>query len=162
MSSAHHNNQAIAPAALVPTGPSRILQLGSFILPILKCAVCPACLSLLGGAFAGARLGVLGDEQLHEVIVAIALIADALVLGLAFRHHRAAGPLTVCGIGAMLVVAGHLQHANHVEVAGFLVLIIAAFWNWRVLRRHHRQNHSTCTHCNHAGDTVKPLSSTNG
>lgn len=50
-------------ATLAP--PSRALQFWSFALPVLKCAVCPACLSLFGGLFAGARMGLLGSESFH-------------------------------------------------------------------------------------------------
>ena len=142
-----HALSASLPDAL--SGPSRSLQWWSFILPVLKCALCPACLSLFGGVFAGARLGFLGDERLHEVVIGAALVADVLILGAAFRHHRFPWPLAACGLGALLIVAGHLTHVSPIEVSGFIVLIVAAFWNWRVLRKHHREHTSTCTHCNH-------------
>jgi hypothetical protein len=125
--------------------PSRALQVGSLLLPILKCAVCPACLSLFGGLFAGARMGLLGDERLHGGIIALALVADVFILRAALKHHKNRWPLSLCLAGAALAVLGHFT-VEFVEYLGFALLLIAAVQNVVLLRRHRNESGSCCAH----------------
>lgn len=125
--------------------PSRALNFGSFILPILKCAVCPACLSLFGGVFAGARMGLLGDERFHGGILAVALVADLFILRAAMRHHRSRSPLILCLTGAAVAVIGHFT-AEVLEFVGFGLLLLAAIQNFVLLRRHRKAGGACCAH----------------
>ena len=129
--------------------PSRAVQFWSFALPVLKCAVCPACLSIFGGLFAGARMGFLGDERLHGGIIAIALVADFFILRAALRHHRNWWPLGLCLGGGTVAIVGHFT-AEVVEFAGFALLMLAAIHNVVLLRRHRREGASCCAHEPHA------------
>lgn len=125
--------------------PSRAIQLGSFLLPVLKCAVCPACLGVFGSLFAGARIGLLGDEHVHGAVIAFALVADFAILYAALRHHQNRWPLGLCIGGGILAVTGHLT-SEAIELAGFGVLMLAAVLNVVALRRHRRQGGSCCAH----------------
>lgn len=119
------------------------------LLPLLKCAICPACLSLYGGLFASARLGAAGFGHLPAWLLGVALVADVVILYLAFRHHRKPGPIMVCLGAGLLVIMGHVAADEVLELAGFVALIATAFWNWWLLRKHHRAPESTCNHCAH-------------
>jgi hypothetical protein len=128
-----------------PGAPTAAVQFLSFALPVLKCAVCPACLSVLGGLFAGARMGLLGDERVHGSIIALALVADFFILRAAMRHHGSRWPLLLCLAGVAVAVLGHFT-AEAVELIGFGILMLAAVQNVVLLRRHRKQGGSCCTH----------------
>ena len=125
--------------------PSRAIQFWSFVLPVLKCAVCPACLSIFGGLFAGARMGFLGDERFHGSIIAVALVADFFILRAAMQHHKSRWPLALCLAGGAIAILGHFT-AEVVELSGFGLLMVAAIQNVVLLRRHRREGGSCCAH----------------
>lgn len=124
---------------------SRAMQFWSLALPILKCAMCPVCLSMFGGLFAGARMGLLGDERLHGGILAIAMLADLLILRAAMQHHQSRAPLLLCSLGGLVAVAGHIT-SEVVELVGFGLLMVAAIVNVVLLRRHRHEAGSCCAH----------------
>jgi len=125
--------------------PSSALQFWSFVLPVLKCAVCPACLSIFGGLFAGARMGFLGFERFHGWIIAVALVADYFVLRAAMKHHKNRWPLILCVLGGAVAVAGHFT-TERVEYFGFALLMVAAFYNVYLLRQHRSEGGACCAH----------------
>jgi hypothetical protein len=129
-----------------PDPPSLWLRIGAVALPVLKCAVCPACLGLVGSLLAGARMGFLEDERVHGAVLLVALAADVAILGASLRHHGRRGPLVLCALGALLALGGHLA-SGFVEYAGFALLFAAGIWNLRLLRRHHHQHGGDC--CGH-------------
>jgi hypothetical protein len=124
------------------------LRIGAVALPILKCAVCPACLGVLGSLFAGARIGLMGDERFHGALILVALIADLIILRASVRHHARGGPLWLCVVGASCAIAGHLSW-EPVEYAGFLLLLASGLWNLALLRAHRRAGGSCCAHDRH-------------
>jgi len=132
--------------------PGLALQVWSFILPVLKCALCPACLSLFGGLFAGARLGFLEIERFHGGLIAVALVADLFILRAAMKHHQSRWPLILCVSGGVIALAGHLI-AEPLEYVGFVLLFTAAVQNVILLRRHRRHGGACCAHdAHHAHD----------
>jgi uncharacterized membrane protein YeiH len=157
MSNRRHGSRALTSAdhgamrrALVSAEPRFWLRAGAIGLPILKCAVCPACLSVFGSVFAGARLGFLEEEGWHGAVILLALIADFAILGASMRHHARRGPLVVCVAGAVLAVGGHFL-GEVVEYAGFALLLAAGIWNLVLLRHHQREGGACCAH--HHGAT---------
>jgi hypothetical protein len=122
------------------------LQVGSLLLPIVKCAFCPVCLGLFGGALAGARFGFLSDERFHGVLIAFAVVVDGAIFAAGRRHHRRPGPLVLCALGALIALAGHLSKIAAMELAGFGALMLAAFWNVLLLRRHRHAGNACCAH----------------
>ena len=127
--------------------PSRnlLLQAGGFVLPFVKCAVCPVCLSLFGGVFAGARLGLLGDERLHILVITAAVILDLVILKAAARHHKSSLPAWLCGAGGLIALMGHVT-VERLEYVGFVLLIVAAVTNLVLLRRHRKYGGPCCAH----------------
>ena len=131
--------------------PSGALQFWSFVLPVLKCAVCPACLSLFGGFFAGARMGFIGLEPFHGWIIAVALVADFFILHAAMKHHENRWPLVLCISGGALAVLGHFA-TEMVEYLGFALLMVAAFYNVYLLRQHRKEGGACCAHDHHQAE----------
>ena len=125
--------------------PSVWLRVGAIVLPVLKCALCPACLSIFGSVLAGTRIGLLDNERVHAPIILVALIADFGILGASMRHHSRRGPIALCALGAMLAVFGHFA-MELVEYAGFGILLGAGIWNTVLLRRHHQAGSTCCAH----------------
>lgn len=138
-------SRAEAGTVVAPRSIGRGLQVWSLVLPVLKCAFCPVCLSAIGGLLSGARLGVLGDERYHAWLIAVAVVADLAILRAAARHHGNSGPLWLCAAGAALAGLGHAV-GEVVEMSGFVVLMAAAVWNVVLIRRHHGGESACCAH----------------
>jgi len=85
-------------------------------------------------------LGLLGiviavDETLWAgVIVAFAAVATC-GLGLGLTRHRRPWPILVGGLGAMVIgYVMFIHYDRRIEIAGFLMLCLATFWDWRLCR----------------------------
>jgi hypothetical protein len=98
--------------------------LWSALLPVLACAVCPACLATYTKLLSLVGVSFGFDESLHDLLMAVAL---ALSVGVsAWRSWRTgrAWPLLLAVGGSALVAVGHLLGDLHVlEWAGVLVLL---------------------------------------
>lgn len=108
----------------------------SAVLPLLACAVCPACLATYTKLFSlvGVSLGL--DEAAHQLLLAVALVISVGVS--AWRSWRTgrAWPLLVAACGSALVAAGHLLGDLHaLEWAGVLVLLAGGLSEHVRLRR---------------------------
>jgi hypothetical protein len=93
----------------------------------------------------GARIGFLGSERFHGALLAVALLADLLILRAAAKHHHSRWPLGLCILGGAVAVAGHFV-AESLEYAGFALLMAAAVQNVVLLRRHRQQGGACCDH----------------
>lgn len=124
--------------------PSRSLQLASMVLPVVKCALCPLCLGLLGPAVAGTGLGFLEDERWHGAAFVLAAVGAGVILGLARRHHRQPGPLALGALAVLVALAGHLSELAPLEVAGYAGLMAAGLWNVILLRRQRARGDACC------------------
>ena len=98
----------------------------------LSLAACYGTLAVI------ALLGVLGtavalDETLWAgVIVAFAFIATG-GLGLGLARHRRPWPILLGGSGAAAIgYVMYFQYDRLIEVTGFLLLCVAAIWDWRI------------------------------
>lgn len=126
-------------------GPGRVLQALSLALPVIKCLACPACLSVIGGVFAGARFGFHISEQTHLSVLVVALAVDVGILSAAARHHESRRPLQLCLLGGALAFAGHFTHVA-VEYLGFALLIAGATYNIVLMRQHRAHGGTCCAH----------------
>ncbi len=87
-----------------------------------------------------ALLGTLGIViALDEALWAGAIVAFAVLavggLGLGLMRHRQPWPVLTGGLGA--AVLGYTMYARYdrlTEIAGFVLLCLAAFWDWRLRR----------------------------
>ena len=87
-------------------------------------------------------MGIIVAPNVHVWAAAIVLLALVAVLGLVFgyRHHGSVGALVLGIVGALVVIfsiygAQAIRATgiprDAVEIAGFVILIAAAIWDWR-------------------------------
>lgn len=108
----------------------------SALLPILACALCPACLATYAKllSLVGVSLGV--DETLHQLLMVVALGVSVGVSGWRSWRTGRAWPVLIAAGGSALVAGGHLLGDLHaLEWAGVLVLLAGGFSEHRRLRR---------------------------
>ncbi len=85
-------------------------------------------------------LGVLGVTiAINKALWAGAIVAFAALavggLGLGLVRHRHPWPILVGGFGAVAIgYAMYVHYARLIELAGFVLLCIAAFWDWWLRR----------------------------
>lgn len=121
---AHLRREEPAPGAL------------SALLPVLACAVCPACLSTYAKLFSVAGVGFGLSELHHDILLGVAITTSVLVS--AWRSHRTrrAWPIAVALTGSALVLCGHLLgELAWLEWAGVLVLLAGGLTEHFRLRR---------------------------
>ena len=96
-----------------------------------------ACYGTLVGISA---LGALGFAiQLNEQLWAGAIVLFAILalfgLALGLKRHKVFWPVLLGITGTLAIIyAMYVQYDRLVEVAGFVLLFIAAIWDWRILR----------------------------
>lgn len=99
-----------------------------------------AVLACYGTLAAVAMLSAMGITlALNEGIWAGAIVVFALLalagLVLSWRHHRALPPLLLGIVGAGLIVfTMTVSYSQPIEIAGFVLLVLAAFLDWRAKR----------------------------
>jgi hypothetical protein len=108
----------------------------SALLPVLACAVCPACLATYTKllSLVGVSLGL--DEMLHQLLMSVALVTSVGVS--AWRSWRTGRlwPVLLATGGSALVAGGHLFGDLHaVEWAGVFVLLAGGLSEHLRLRR---------------------------
>jgi len=104
--------------------------------PVLACAVCPACLSVWGSALASLGLGVVLSEAQHHALLAIAVV---IALWLAARRARSLGRwryAVATALGCALLVGAHLAgEVAALSAAGVAALLAAGIAEQRHRRR---------------------------
>lgn len=125
----------MASAQTTSNAPRRWLQVGSVLLPIVKCLVCPLCLGLFGTALAEVSANHMFDERLHRALCAFAVIAGLVILAPSFRHHLRPEPLALWAAGSALAVSGHVFEVQAQESLGFALLMAGSLANLVLLRR---------------------------
>jgi len=86
-------------------------------------------------------LGALGIAiALDEALWAGTIVAFATLAVGGFGHglvcHRQPWPIMVGGLGLVILgYAMYVQYDRLTELAGFILLCLAAFWDWRFRRR---------------------------
>jgi len=113
---------------------SRFAWLGSAA-TLFSLAACYGTLAAMG------ILGVLGitiafDETLWAgTIIAFAVLAVG-GFGLGLLCHRQPWPTLIGGLGVVILVyVMYVQYDRLDEIFGFILLCLAAFWDWRLRRR---------------------------
>lgn len=94
------------------------------LLPVLACAVCPACLTTYAKLLSVLGVGVGLSELHHLILLVVAVSASVGVSAWRSIRTRRVWPVAVALTGSTLVAAGHLGGDLHaVEWAGVLVLL---------------------------------------
>ena len=94
------------------------------VLPVLACAVCPACLTMYAKLFSVLGVGF-GLNELHHLMLLVVAIgaSNGLSAWISWRTRRV-WPIAIALTGSALVMIGHFAGDLHiVEWAGFLVLL---------------------------------------
>jgi hypothetical protein len=131
---AHRMSSPVAPDAAGTRASTS--GLWSAVLPMLACAVCPACITTY--AKLGSVLGVgFGLSEFHHLLLLVVALTASIGLS-AWRSWRTkrSWPIIVAITGSSLVVAGHyFEHLHLLEWAGVLVLLAGGLSEHIRLRR---------------------------
>jgi len=105
--------------------PAASPTLWSSLLPVLACAVCPACVTTYAKVLSLVGLGFGLTETQHLVLLVLALGASLAISAWRSWRSRRAWPIAMAVLGSSLVALGHLQGDLHaLEWAGVLVLLL--------------------------------------
>lgn len=121
---AHRRREGAAPGAF------------SALLPVLACAVCPACLSTYAKLFSIAGVGFGLSELHHDILLGVAVATSVLVSAWRSYRTRRAWPVAVALAGSSMVLGGHLLgELAWLEWAGVLTLLAGGLTEHFRLRR---------------------------
>lgn len=96
----------------------------SALLPVVACAVCPACLATYTKLLSLVGVSVGFGEGLHHLLLVVALVLSMSVSGWRSWRTGRAWPLLIAAAGSALVSGGHLFGEHQaIEWAGVLVLL---------------------------------------
>jgi hypothetical protein len=116
--------------------PSPSAGIWSTVLPVLACAVCPACLTTYAKLFSVLGVGFGLSEIHHLLLLAVAIGASVGLSAWRSWRTRRIWPIAVALTGSLLVVAGHVSGDLPVlEWAGVLVLLSGGLTEHLRLRR---------------------------
>jgi hypothetical protein len=109
----------------------------SVLLPIIACAVCPACLATYAKLFSVFGVGFgLSDSQ-HLLLLTVAVLVSLGVSSFRSWRSKRWWPIATAGFGAALIVAGHVAGDLHqLEWAGVAVLLVGGLREHFRLRSH--------------------------
>jgi len=100
-------------------------SLWASLLPVLACAVCPACLTTYAKVLSVFGIGFGLSELQHLVLLVIAISASVAVSAWRSWRSRRSWPLAIALTGSTLVLIGHFAGDLHaVEWAGVVVLLL--------------------------------------
>ena len=108
----------------------------SAILPVLACAVCPACLTTYAKLFSVLGVGFGLSEFHHLVLLVVAIGASIGVSAWRSWRTRRVWPIAIALAGSALVATGHFVGDLHaVEWAGVLLVLVGGLTEHFRLRR---------------------------
>lgn len=108
----------------------------SAILPVLACAVCPACLSTYAKLFSVLGVGFGLSEFHHHVLLVVAISASIGLSAWRSWRTRRAWPIGIALTGSALVATGHFAGDLHaIEWTGVLLLLAGGLTEHFRLRR---------------------------
>jgi hypothetical protein len=111
----------------------------SALLPVLVCAVCPACLTTYAKVFSVLGVGFGLTEAQHLILLMVAIVGSIAVSAWRSWRSRRVWPVAIALTGSTLVVAGHVAEVHAVEWAGVLALLIGGLSEQFRLRQRTRQ-----------------------
>ena len=110
--------------------------LWSSLLPVLACAVCPACVTTYAKVLSLVGLGFGLTETQHLILLVLALSASLSISAWRSWRSRRWWPITMAVLGSTLVAIGHIQGDLHaLEWMGVVVLLLGGLGEHFRLRR---------------------------
>ncbi len=98
--------------------------LWSAIVPVLACAVCPACLTMYAKLLSVAGVGFQLSEGQHLAILVVAIASSVGMSAWRGWRTKRSWPISVALAGSALVMVGHLIENLHTfEWAGMAILL---------------------------------------
>lgn len=98
-------------------------------LAILSCYGTTALIALL--SLLGVTLAL--DEAVRAGTISVFAALAVMALALSFRRHRIIGPTAVGALGLGLILWVMFgSYGRAIELVGFILLIAATLWDWRV------------------------------
>ena len=111
-------------------------SLWATLLPLLACAVCPACLTTYAKVFAMLGIGFGLTTAAHEALLFAAVCSSVAVSAWRAWKTRRFWPLMIALLGSSLLLLGHFLGDLHgVEWAGLLILLLGGVTEQLRLRR---------------------------
>lgn len=109
--------------------------LGS-ILPILACALCPACIGVWAQVLSVVGIGLVITEAQHHVLLAIAITVALAMSVYRFVRTRIVGPFVLTIIGCASLAGSHFfAEENHLlSWLSIAVILGASLWQRRAER----------------------------
>ncbi|MEM9730548.1 MAG: hypothetical protein AAF997_18350 [Myxococcota bacterium] len=143
----HHGHACDCTAHRASEAATGKAGLWSAVLPVLACAVCPACLTMYAKLFSVLGVGVGLDDFHHLMLLVVAIGAsNGLSAWISWRTRRV-WPIAIALTGSALVMIGHFGGDLHVvEWAGFLLLLGGGLGEHFRLRRAARRASSSAPH----------------
>lgn len=131
-----HSHACDCAAHRAPKTTAPNASMWSAILPVLACAVCPACLTTYAKLFSVLGVGFGLSEFHHLVLLVVAISASIGVSAWRSWHTRRVWPIAIALTGSALVATGHFAGDLHaVEWAGVLLLLVGGLTEHFRLRR---------------------------
>lgn len=110
--------------------------LWSLVLPLLACAVCPACLATYSKILSVFGVGFGLSETHHLVLLVFAITVSVAVSAWRSWRTKRRWPVAVALTGSALVLLGHFGGDLHfVEWTGVAVLLVGGFAEQLRLKR---------------------------
>ena len=132
----HHHHRA--------AGSERTSLLGS-ILPILACALCPACIGVWAQVLSAVGMGIVVTEAQHHVLLAVAIGVTSCMSVYRYVRTRLVGPFVLTIAGCLSLGGSHLfAEENHIlSWLSIAIILCASLWQRRAERRVSRQQHAS-------------------
>jgi hypothetical protein len=105
------------------------------ILPVVACALCPACVSTYAKIFATIGVAAALSKRQHLALLVFAVVMSVGISAYRSWRSRRAWPVVVALAGCTLLSAGHLIEANALEWCGIAILVVGGMLEQRAARR---------------------------
>ena len=76
------------------------------------------------------------NPHVQAVLISLFAILTSVLIYKGFKQHHKVGPLLLGCIGALVILLTmYVSYSKLIESVGLLALVVAAGWNWYVVRR---------------------------
>ena len=76
------------------------------------------------------------NPHVQAILISLFAILTSFLIFKGFKRHNKFGPLILAGVGALVIILSmYIWNDKLIESAGLLALVVAAGWNWYVVRQ---------------------------